>query len=186
MCCGENKSDMAFPNLDLPDSVTVTVEAPDGAAFDLSVSSDYSEEKDEIGRIFIVHNTDQKSSFTDNFNQTFPLVDSEAFPLVNPDERYFSVQLKCTAFEPESDENTDSFRLIVKFNGDGNFDEGNRDRTFSTQQISDESLSDTLENSKNPDDIPSSFKVGTVINLRTIFSRYNGISKRETSGNVDE
>ena len=104
------------------------------------------------------------------------------FPLVDPDERYFSVQLKCTALESGSDEDTDSFRLIIKFNGEGNFDAGNRDRTFSTQPISIESLWDSL----NPDDIHGFFKVGTLINVRTIFSRYNGISKRETSGNVDE
>ena len=181
--CGEDERNMAFPNLDLPDSVTVTVEVPAGAAFDLSVSSDYREERDDLGNKFIVHNKEQKYSFTENFNQTFPLVDSsEVFPLVDPDERYFSVQLKCTALESGSDEDTDSFRLIIKFNGEGNFDAGNRDRTFSTQPISIESLWDSL----NPDDIHGFFKVGTLINVRTIFSRYNGISKRETSGNVDE
>ena len=47
--CGEDERNMAFPNLDLPDSVTVTVEAPAGAAFDLSVSSDYREERDDLG-----------------------------------------------------------------------------------------------------------------------------------------
>ena len=182
--CGEDESDMAFPNLDLPDSVTVTVEVPAGAAFDLAVSSDYREERDDLGNRFIVHNKEQKYSFTEDFSQTFPLVDSDVFPLVDPEERYFSVKLKCTALESESDEDTDSFRLIIKFNGEGNFDEGNRDRTFSTstQPISIESL----ENTKNPDDIPGFFEVGTLINVRTIFSRYNGISKRETSGNVDE
>ena len=186
--CGEDERYMAFPNLDLPDSVTVTVEAPAGAVFDLAVSSDYREERDDLGNRFIVHNKEQKYSFTEDFSQTFPLVDSDVFPLVDPDERYFSVQLKCTAFEPGSDEDTASLHLIVKFNGEGNFDEGNRDRTFSTstQPISIKSLEDSLENTKNLDDIPGFFEVGTLINVRTIFSRYNGISKRETSGNVDE
>ena len=161
--CGEDERErfMAFPNLDLPHSVTVTVEATAGAAFDLAVSSDYREERDDLGNKFIVHNTEQKYSFTENFSQTFPLVDSAAFPLVDPDERYFSVQLKCTALESESDEDAASLRLIIKFNGDGNFDEANRDITFSTQALSPE----------------SKFEVGTVINVQNIFSKYNGNSK---------
>ena len=187
--CGEDREmRFHFPNIDLPDSVTVTVEAPAGAAFDLAVSGDFREEYNFRGERSIVHNKEQKYSFTENFSQTFPLVDSDVFPLVDPDERYFSAKLKCTALESGSDEDTDSFRLIIKFNGEGNFDEGNRDRTFSTstQPISIESLEDSLENTKNLDDIPGFFEVGTLINVRTIFSRYNGISKRETSGNVDE
>ena len=162
--CGEDERRMHFPDIDLPDSVTVTVEAPAGAAFDLAVSSDYREEKDDLGNKLIVHNTEQKYSFTEKFSQTFPLVDSGTFPLVDPDERYFSVKLKCTALESESEEDTDSLRLIIKFNGEGNFDEGNRDKTFSTQHIS----------------------VGRLINVQTIFSRYNGIEKSESSRNVDD
>ena len=184
--CGEDR-EMHFPDLDLPDSVTVTVEVPAGAAFDLAVSGDFREEYNFRGERSIVHNTEQEYSFTEDFSQTFSLVDSsEVFPLVDPEERYFSVKLKCTALEFESDEDTASLRLIIKFNGEGNFDEGNRDRTFSTQPILIESLEDSLENTKNLDDIPGFFEVGTLINVRTIFSRYNGISKRETSGNVDE
>ena len=185
--CGEDERRMAFPNLDLPDSVTVTVEAPADAAFDLAVSSDYREEKDDLGNRLIVHNTEQKYSFTENFSQTFPLVDSGAFPLVDPDERYFSVRLKCTTLESESDENTGSLHLIIKFNGEGNFDEGNRDKTFSTQRISPESIEEDLfENTENIDDIPGFFEVGRLINVQTIFSRYNGISKSETSETVDD
>ena len=167
----------------------MTVEVPAGAAFDLAVSGDFREEYNFRGERSIVHNKEQKYSFTEDFSQTFSLVDSsEVFPLVDPEERYFSVKLKCTALEFESDEDTASLRLIIKFNGEGNFDEGNRDRTFSTstQPILIESLEDSLENTKNLDDIPGFFEVGTLINVRTIFSRYNGISKRETSGNVDE
>ncbi len=183
--CGEDERHMAFPDIDLPDSVTVTVEVPAGAAFDLAVSSDYREERDDLGNNFIVHNTEQKYSFTEDFSQTFLLLDSEAFPLADPDERYFSVQLKCTALESESDEDTDSFRLIIKFNGDGNFDDGNRDITYSTQPIS-PAIEDSLDNTKNIDNIPGFFEVGTLINVRTIFSRWNGISKRNTSQNIDE
>lgn len=184
--CGEDERYMAFPNLDLPDSVTVTVEVPAGAAFDLAVSSDYREEKDNRGNKFIVHNTEQKFSFTENFSQTFPLVDSATFPLVDPDERYFSVKLKCTALDSESDEDTESLHLIFKFNGDGNFDEGNRNRTYSTQPTSPELIEDLLDNTKNLDDITGFFEVGTVINVQTVFSRYNGIGKAGTSGNVDD
>ena len=189
--CGEDERYMAFPNLDLPDSVTVTIEAPAGAAFDLAVSSDYREEKDDLGNRLIVHNTEQEYSFTENFSQTFPLVDSETFPLVDPDERYFSVKLKCTALESESDENTGSIHLIIKFNGEGNFDKGNRDRTFSTQPISPESVEDLFENTENIDDIniddiSGFFEVGRLINVLTIFSRYNGISKSEKSETVDD
>ena len=185
--CGEDERYMAFPNLDLPDSVTVTIEAPAGTAFDLAVSSDYREEKDDLGNRLIVHNTEQEYSFTENFSQTFPLVDSETFPLVDPDERYFSVKLKCTALESESDEDTGSIHLIIKFNGDGNFDKGNRDRTFSTQPISPESIEEDLfENTENIDDIHGFFEVGKLINVLTIFSRYNGISKSEKSETVDD
>ena len=188
MGCGEDRV-MHFPELDIPDSATLTVEAAAGTAFDLAVSGDFREETDFRGVSSIVHNKEQKFSFTGTFSQTFSLVDSsEVFPLVDPDERYFSVKLKCTALESESDEDTDSFRLIIKFNGDGTFDKGNRDITYSTQSISIESLQDSLENTENLDDIPASFQVGTVIDIQTIFSRYNGIRKsgKETSENVDE
>ncbi len=184
--CGEEDRKMHFPDIDLPDSVTVTVEVPAGAAFDLAVSSDYREERDDLGNKFIVHNTEQKFSFTEDFSQTFPLVDSEAFPLVDPDERYFSVKLKCTVLESESDEDTKSLHLIIKFNGEGNFDDGNRDRIYSAQPISPESIENSLDNTKNIDDIPGFFEVGTLLNVRTIFSRWNGISKGNTSRNIDE
>ncbi len=181
--CGEDREmRFHFPNIDLPDSVTVTVEAPAGAAFDLAVSGDFREETDVLGQTFIVHNKEQKYSFTEDFSQTFPLVDSsDVFPLVDPDERYFSVQLKCTAFEPGSDEDTASLHLIVKFNGEGNFDEGNHDitSTTSTQPISIKSL----ENTKNLEDIPGFFAVGTLIDVQTVFSRYDGISQDNSNTN---
>ena len=188
--CGEDERRMNFPNLDLPDSVTVTVEAPAGAAFDLAVSGDFKEEVDFRGASSIVHNTEQKYSFTENFSQTFSLVDSsEVFPLVDPDERYFSVKLECTAFESESDEDTDSFRLIIKFNGDGNFDRGNRDKTFFLQTanalIGEELEEEELEEEElDPDfdplkDLPSYFSLGQIIGIQITFSRYDGLGSSQ-------
>ena len=181
--CGEDESDMAFPNLDLPDSVTVTVEVPAGAAFDLAVSSDYREERNDLGNRFFVHNSEQAYTFTEKFIQTFSLVDSsEVFPLVDPDERYFSVQLKCTALESENDEDTDSLRLIIKYNGDGNFDEGNYDKTFFTGN---RPTVDELERDfgNDPKDWPGFFKLGTLIDVQTVFSRYDGISQDNSNTN---
>ena len=177
--CGEDR-EMHFPDLDLPDSVTVTVEAPAGAAFDLAVSGDFREETNFRGESSIVHNKEQKYSFTENFNQTFPLVDSsEVFPLVDPDERYFSVKLKCTAFESESDEDTASLRLIVKFNGEGNFDEENYDTTFmqSTNEPRPEESPSDVEDLQN---LPRFFKLGTLIGVHITFSRYDGISTKNS------
>ena len=175
--CGEEDLKMHFPHLDLPDSVTVTVEVPAGAAFDLAVSSDYREERDDLGNKFIVHNTEQKFSFTEGFSQTFPLLDSAAFPLVDPDERYFSVKLKCTVLESESDEYTDSLRLIIKFNVNGNIDRGNLDETFLPQPAIETTVGELIRDfGDDPRDWPGFFKLGTLINRRTVFSRYDGIS----------
>ena len=159
--CGEDESDMAFPNLDLPDSVTVTVEVPAGAAFDLAVSSDYREERDDLGNRFIVHNKEQKYSFTEDFSQTFLLGDSDVFPLVDPDEQYFSVQLKCNALESESGEDTGSLHLIIKFNRDENSEEGNYDETFFPGN---RPTGDELERDfgNDPEDWPGFFKLGTL------------------------
>ena len=174
--CGEDRK-MHSPDLDLPDSVTVTIEVPAGAAFDLAVSGDFREEYNFRGERSIVHNKEQKYSFTENFNQTFPLVDSsEVFPLVDPDERYFSVKLKCTALESESDEDTDSFRLIIKFNGDGNFDEGNRDKTFfleTANTLREDELERDFEDHLK--DRPSYFSLGKIIGVQITFSRYDGL-----------
>ena len=173
--CGEDEHRMHSPDLDLPDSVTVTVEAPAGTAFDLAVSSDYREEKDDLMNRLIVHNSEQEYSFTGNFNQTFSLVDSEAFPLVDPDERYFSVKLKCTALESGSEEDTGSLRIIIKFNRDGNSEEGNYDKTFfpGNKPTYDELIRDF---GYDPGDWPEYFKLGTLINVQVVFSRYDGIS----------
>ena len=181
--CGEDRK-MHSPNLDLPDSVTVTVEAPAGAAFDLAVSGDFREEYNFRGERSIVHNTEQEYSFTEDFSQTFSLVDSsEVFPLVDPEERYFSVKLKCTALESESDEDTDSFRLIIKFNGDGNFDEGNRDKTFfleTANTLTEDELERDFEDhlwdfEDHLKDRPSYFSLGKIIGVQITFSRYDGL-----------
>ena len=183
--CGEDR-EMHFPDLDLPDSVTVTVEVPAGAAFDLAVSGDFREEYNFRGERSIVHNTEQEYSFTEDFSQTFSLVDSsEVFPLVDPEERYFSVKLKCTALESESDEDTASLRLIVKFNGDGNFDKGNRDKTFFLETentlTEDELQEDELEDFEDHlKDRPSYFSLGKIIGVQITFSRYDGLG---SSGN---
>ena len=181
--CGEDR-EMHSPDLDLPDSVTVTIEVPAGAAFDLAVSGDFREEYNFRGERSIVHNKEQKYSFTENFSQTFSLVDSsEVFPLVDPEERYFSVKLKCTALESESDEDTDSFRLIIKFNGDGNFDEGNRDKTFfleTANTLREDELERDREDELERDfedhlkDRPSYFSLGKIIRVQITFSRYDG------------
>ncbi len=178
--CGEDRK-MHSPDLDLPDSVTVTVEVPAGAAFDLAVSGDFREEYNFRGERSIVHNTEQEYSFTEDFSQTFSLVDSsEVFPLVDPEERYFSVKLKCTALESESDEDTASLRLIVKFNGDGNFDKGNRDKTFFLETentlTEDELQEDELEDFEDHlKDRPSYFSLGKIIGVQITFSRYDGL-----------
>ncbi|RKU14847.1 hypothetical protein C6501_07710 [Candidatus Poribacteria bacterium] len=172
--CGEGR-EMHFPDLDLPDSVTVTIEVPAGAAFDLAVSGDFREEVDFRGVGSIVHNKEQKYSFTKNFSQTFSLIDSsEVFPLVDPDERFFSVMLKCTALESESAEDTGSLRLIIKFNRDGNSEEGNYDETYfpGNKPPVDELKRDF---GNDPQDWPEYFKLGTLINFQTVFSRYDGI-----------
>lgn len=179
--CSEDERRMGFPDLDLPDSVTVTVEAPAGASFDLAVSGDFREEVNFRGESSIVHNTEQKYFFTENFSQTFSLVDSDTFPLVDPDERYFSVKLNCTALESESDEDTDSFRLIIKFNGDGNFDKGNRDKTFFLQTANTLTEDELEEDELEPDfedplkDRHSYFSLGQIIGVQITFSRYDGL-----------
>jgi hypothetical protein len=165
MGCSEGH-DMRFPDLDLPDSVTVMVEASTGASFDIFVSSDYREEGDDLGNRFIVHNSEHTDAFTGNFSQTFSLVDSEIFPLVDPDERRFSVQLKCNMFEPVSKEDNGSFRLIIRFNGEGNFDDGNYDETY------------FLESTNEPLHEPNVFQLNDLIGVRIIFSRYDGISQQ--------
>ncbi len=172
--CGEDR-EMHCPDIDLPDSATVTVEVPAGAAFDLAVSGDFREEVDFSGLKSIVHNKEQNYSFTENFSQTFSLVDSsEVFPLVDPDERYFSVKLKCTALESKNDEETDSLRLIIKFNGDGNFERGNLNEMYLPQSANVATQDELIRDfGDDPKDWPGYFNLGTSINSQTVFSRYD-------------
>ena len=173
--CGEDERNMEFPDLDLPESVTVTIVSFTGAAFDLAVSSDYREETDDLGNRLIFHNTEQKHVFTEDFSQTFPLVGSEAFPLVDPDERYFSVQLKCTALESDSYKDTDSLHLTITFNREGSSEAGNYDNTFFPGNIpTDDELERFFGNDRKA--WPDYFKPGILINVQTVFSRYDGIS----------
>ena len=171
--CGEDRY-MVYENLDLPDSVTVTVEASAGAYFDIFVSSDYREERDDHGTSFIAHNSELADAFIEKFSQTFPLVDSEAFPLVDPDERHFSVQLKCNQLEPESEEDTGSFRLAVKFNGEGTFDGGTYDNVYFLR-----SINEPLPILPDVKRDPYFFSLNDLIGVYIIFSRYDGISQEE-------
>lgn len=178
MGCGEDRY-MRFPNLNLPDNVTVTVEASTGMSFDIFVSSDYRQERDELGNRIIVHNSEQVDAFTGNFSQTFSLVDSETFPLVDPDERQFSVQLKCHKFEPVSKEDTGSFHLIIKFNGE---DDGNYDETYFLESTTEPPPELTELSPETPETSPEAtfFQLDNLIGVRIIFSRYDGIDKEHT------
>ncbi len=180
MGCGEDRY-MAFPDIDLPDNVTVTVEASTGMSFDIFVSSDYRQERDELGNRIIVHNSEQVDAFTGNFSQTFSLVDSETFPLVDPDERKFSVQLKCNMFEPVSKEDTGSFHLIIKFNGE---DDGNYDETYFLESTTEPPPELTELSPETPETSPEAtfFQLDDLIGVRVIFSRYDGIDKERTIG----
>ncbi|MDE0086154.1 MAG: hypothetical protein OXU23_10610, partial [Candidatus Poribacteria bacterium] len=44
--CAETEREIMFPNLDLPESVTVMIkDVPEGAAFNLNISTNYSKHK---------------------------------------------------------------------------------------------------------------------------------------------
>ena len=46
--CAEGERELMFPDRDLPESVTITVEAPAEAAFKMVISTDYKTEKDNL------------------------------------------------------------------------------------------------------------------------------------------
>ena len=46
--CAETEREMMFPNTDLPESTTVTIEVPTEAVFNLIISTDYRKEKDNL------------------------------------------------------------------------------------------------------------------------------------------
>ncbi|MCE2399527.1 hypothetical protein J4G08_01425 [Candidatus Poribacteria bacterium] len=114
--CSEGDREMMFPNTDIPESVTVTVEAPAEAAFNLIISTDYREEKDNFGNKVIIHNNEKNYSVTQDFRETI-FFDSE--------EPRISVKLTCTKIDSINENSSNSVHLIVQFNGDGNFDRGN-------------------------------------------------------------
>ncbi|MDE0483190.1 MAG: hypothetical protein OXI67_11465 [Candidatus Poribacteria bacterium] len=117
--CAETEREMMFPDTDLPESATVTVEVPAEAVFNLIISTDYREERDNFGNKVIIHNNEKKYSVTQDFSETFSL-DSE--------EPHISVKLTCTKIDSMSNNSSNSVRLIVQFNGDENFDRGNHNQ----------------------------------------------------------
>ena len=149
--CAEGERELMSPNTDLPESVTITVEAPAEAAFKMVISTDYRTEKDNFGNEVILRNDEKEYAVTEDFNKTL-LLDSE--------EPRISVKLKCTAFESDSGKKSDSVRLVVKFNGEGNFDFGNHDQVHI-------------------------FSQNTLISLQSSFSRYGG-SKKSFDSFLDE
>ena len=143
--CAETEREMMFPDRELPESVTISIEdVSEGATLNLAISTDYKERRDNFGNKVIIHNNEEKYTVTENFSKTLPLI--------VPDERSLSVKLKCTAFESENDEGTDSLRLIIQFHGNGNFDNGNYNQVHPIE-------------------------LGTSINLQSAFSLYDGTSK---------
>ena len=142
--CGEGDREIMFPNLDLPESVTVIVEdVPEGAAFNLNISTDYSEHKNNFGNTVYIYNYNEEYTVTQNFNKTFPL---------ETEERTIVLGLICTHVGPIKENGSNPIRLIVRFNGEGNFDNGNHDAVHP-------------------------FEVGTTINAQSTFSRYEGTSR---------
>ncbi|MDE0317077.1 MAG: hypothetical protein OXM61_19530 [Candidatus Poribacteria bacterium] len=146
--CSERDREMRFPHTDIPESVTVMIKhVPEGASFDLDISTDYSQHKDNLGAIVIVHNYSEEYTVTQNFNKTFPL---------EVEEPTIDLGLICTHVGSTSEDSSDSIRLIIRFNGDGNFYRGNHNEVLPV-------------------------KVGTTINVRSRFSRYDGTSKSVSS-----
>lgn len=142
--CSEWNREMMFPDLDLPDSVTVMIQdIPEGAAFKLSISTDYTKYTSTFGNSRTIHHYNEKYGVTENFNKTFEL---------ETEEPTLALDLICTHLGTTSEDESNSIRLIVRFNGDGNFDKGNH-------------------NDLHP------IEVGTTIHLLSAFSRYEGTSR---------
>lgn len=145
--CAETDREMMFPNLDLPESVTVMIEdVPEGAAFDLNISTNYSKHKSNFGGTVLVYNYSEEYTVTKDFNKTLPL---------EAEEPTIALDLICTHVSPMSEDSSNSIRLIVRFNGEGNFDRGNH-------------------NEVHP------FEVDTTISVVSTFSRYDGTSRSAT------
>ena len=114
--CAETERELNFPNTDLPESATVTIEVPTEVTFKLIISTDYREERDNFGNKAIIHNTEKEYSVTQDFSETISF-DSE--------EPRISVKLTCTEIGSIDENTANSVHLIVQFNGDGYFDRGN-------------------------------------------------------------
>ena len=114
--CAETEREIMFPNTDLPESATVTVEATTEAEFKLIISTDYRKEKNNFGKNVIIHNSEKEYAVTQDFSETI-YFDSE--------EPRISVNLTCTNIDSINDNSGNSVHLIVQFNGDGNFHRGN-------------------------------------------------------------
>ena len=144
MGCGEGKREIMFPNLDLPESVTVKIEdVPEGTAFNLNISTDSSEHKSNFGDTVFIYNYNEKYTVTQNFNKTFPL---------ETEEPTIVLDLICTHVGPIKENSSNSIRLIVRFNGEGDFELGNHDTVHPLE-------------------------VGTTITAQSTFSRYDGTSR---------
>ncbi len=143
--CAETEREMMFLDTDLPESAIVTVEVPAEAEFKLLISTDYSKEQDNFGSTVIIHNKEKEYSVTQDFSETISF-DSE--------EPRISVKLTCTKIDSMSENSSNSVRLIVQFNGDGNFDRGNHNQLLQPIEL------------------------GSFVSVQSTFSRYEGVSYR--------
>ena len=117
--CAETEREMMFPDTDLPESATVSLDVPTGAAFKLLISTDYRKERDNFGNSVIIHNNEKEYSVTQDFSETI---------LFASEEPRISVKLTCTKIGSINKNSSNSVHLIIQLNGDGNFDRGNHDQ----------------------------------------------------------
>ena len=59
--CAETDRVMRFPNLELPESATVSLDVPTGTEFKMLISTDYRKEKSNFGSTVITH---EKKKYT--------------------------------------------------------------------------------------------------------------------------
>ncbi len=119
--CAETDRVMRFPNLELPESATVSLDVPTGTEFKMLISTDYRKEKSNFGSTVITHEKEKVYSVTQDFRETIHF-DSE--------EPRLSINLKCTESGFGSEEHPDSLRLIVQFNGDGYSSRGDHNKVY--------------------------------------------------------
>ena len=142
--CSEGDRELMLSDTYIPESVTIMVEdVPEGSVINLDISTDYRKYTDNLGGTVIDYNYNEKYTVTKNFNKTFPFDDEE--PSI-------AIGLFCTHAVPVSEDDLDTIRLIVRFNGDGNFEGVNHNKIHPIE-------------------------VGTNIYLISSFSRYEGISQ---------